>query len=208
MMRVDESLRERYLANAPVPKLHIGGGVRRLDGWLNTDIELLPGVMQMDATQPFPFVDAVFNYVFTEHMIEHLPFEGAVLMLNECHRVIKTGGVIRVTTPNLHSFVGLYGKTLSHLQHDYMNWFCKVVLSPDCAATPANAINAMFRQWGHQFIYDEDTLTNALRKAGFGEIRRYSLMQSEQQELRNLENVERYPEGFLDFESLALEARK
>jgi hypothetical protein len=34
------------------------------------------------------------------------------------------------------------------------------------------------------------------------------LMQSEQQELRNLENVERYPEGFLDFESLSLEARK
>jgi predicted SAM-dependent methyltransferase len=207
MLRIDEKLRETYLRNAIVRKLHIGGGPRCLDGWLNTDIALAAGVVRMDAIQPFPFADAVFDYVFTEHMIEHVAFDGAMLMLRECYRVLKAGGTIRVTTPNLASIVGLYCRTLSQEQQNYLSWFCNTFLF-DYAATPANAINAMFRMWGHQFIYDEETLADALLKAGFGEISRHSLMQSAHQELRNLENVERYPEGLLEFESLALEAQK
>jgi hypothetical protein len=66
----------------------------------------------------------------------------------------------------------------------------------------------MFRLWGHQFIYDEETLADMFGKVGFAEISRHPLMQSEHRELQNLENVERYPDGLLEFESLALEARK
>ena len=40
-----------YLQKTTNPKLHIGGGWRLLDGSLNTDLELIPDVMQMDATQ-------------------------------------------------------------------------------------------------------------------------------------------------------------
>ena len=47
-----------------------------------------------------------------------------------------------------------------------------------------------------------------LKKVGFGEISRHPLMQSEYPDLQNLENVKRYPEGLLEFESLVLEARK
>jgi len=208
MLRADNDMCEKYLASAPVTKLHVGGGPRCLAGWLNTDIALFPGVMQMDAGQPFPFSDAVFDYVFTEHMIEHVSVESAMLMLRECYRVLKNGGVIRVTTPNLAAILGLYDKNLSELQQNYLNWFCKTFLPPDRASTPAHAVNAMFRMWGHQHIYDEETLTDALLKTGFGEVRRQSLMQSECPELRNLENVARYPESLLEFESIALEARK
>src|SRR5882724_8198344 len=55
MMRSDERLRNDYLHIAAKPKLNVGGGWRLLDGWLNTDIEIIPDVMRMDATQPFPF---------------------------------------------------------------------------------------------------------------------------------------------------------
>jgi|SRR6516162_4716974 predicted SAM-dependent methyltransferase len=208
MLRIDDNLREEYLATTTVPKLHIGGGLHCLDGWLNTDVALLPGVVQLDATQPFPFAEAAFDYVFAEHMIEHVSFEGAMFMLRECYRVMKTGAVIRVTTPNLAAIVGLYSEHLSQLQRSYLGWFCKAHLGPDCPATPARAVNAMFRLWGHQFIYDEETLADMFRKVGFGEISRCPLMQSEHRELQNLENVKRYPKGLLDFESLALEARK
>jgi len=207
MIGIDEGIRERYLASVTVPKLHIGGGPRHLDGWLNADIALLPGVLQMDATRPFPFADGTFDYVFTEHMIEHIPFEAAIWMLRECHRVLKSGGIIRVTTPNLAAIVGLYGNNQTQRQQDYLHWFCQTFL-PDRPITPANAINAMFRQWGHQFVYDEGTLSSALSVAGFAGACRYELMQSGHQELTNLENVGRYPAGLLDFESIALEARR
>lgn len=206
--RVDEQLRLNYLSNASIRKLHVGSGPRCLPGWLNTDIAPSAGVMQMDATRPFPFVDAEFDYIFTEHMIEHIPFDDATYMLRECYRVLKQGGAIRVTTPDLASLVGLYGENLSELQQRYLDWFCKNALPQGHGATPANAINAMFRLWGHQYIYDENALTDALRKVGFIAIERVPLMRSGHSELENLENVERYPEGFLELESLALEALK
>ena len=78
LVHIDGNLRKEYLAIAKVTKLHIGGGPRRLDGWLNTDVALLPGVVQMDATQPFPFAEAVFDYVFSEHMIEHVSLEDEI----------------------------------------------------------------------------------------------------------------------------------
>lgn len=207
LCRVDHHLCQRYLAGAGIRKLHIGGGPRLLDGWLNTDIALLPGVFQMDATLPFPFPDEVFDYVFTEHMIEHVPFASSLNMLRECHRVLKGGGFIRVTTPNLAAVVGLYNDDGSQTQREYLTWFCKTFV-PERPASRANAINAMFRMWGHQYIYDESALADALKQIGFSDVCRSSLMQSRQADLRNLENVDRYPTGLLEFESISLEARK
>jgi hypothetical protein len=44
--------------------------------------------------------------------------------------------------------------------------------------------------------------------AGFSSVKRRRLGDSDNPDLRNLENQQRYPEGLLDFESIALEARK
>ncbi len=208
IFRTDQRLSDTYLAANSGPKLHIGGGEHRLDGWLNTDIELIPDVMVMDATKPFPFADNTIQFVYTEHMIEHVSREGALRMLRECHRVMRDGGVIRVTTPNLATLLGLYSSALSDTQRGYVSWFCQTFLAPDVTPSAVSVINAHFRMWGHEFVYDEPTLTNALHDAGFKSVRRRCLTESDHAALRDLENVERYPAGLLDFESIALEAVK
>ena len=204
----DGRLRDDYLRSAEVAKLHIGGGPRLLPGWLNADIAIVPGVVRMDATQPFPFQDAAFEYCYTEHMIEHVSYEGGERMLRECRRVLRDGGVLRVTTPDLAALVALCGEKLSELQEQYLAWFCRECLPAGRPVTPANVFDGMFRLWGHTFIYDEATLTDSLRRAGFRDIQRCRLLESVHPHLRNLENIERYPEGFLELESFVLEARK
>lgn len=207
VLRSDERLRNAYLHKTTKPKLHIGGGWCRLDGWLNTDIELIPDVMRMDATEPFPFRDKTFQYVYTEHMIEHVPYQKGVHMLQECYRVLRDGGIIRVITPDLAAIVGLYQGKLSPDQQEYLLWFCRTFVheSPPDAVF---AINAMFRQWGHQFIYDEKTLTDSMQAAGFRSVERCALGESRHLELRNMDNQQRYPEGLLNFESVAVEGIK
>jgi hypothetical protein len=64
------------------------------------------------------------------------------------------------------------------------------------------------RDWGHCFIYDEKTLNKSLTKAGFINIKRCKLQQSDLIELSGLENEDRMPEGFLGFETLTLEGEK
>jgi predicted SAM-dependent methyltransferase len=207
ILRSDERLRNDYLHNTAKPKLHIGGGWHRLDGWLNTDIELIPDVMRMDATQRFPFADRTFYFVYTEHMIEHVAYQKAVYMLRECHRVMQEGGVIRVVTPDLAAIVGLYGGKLCADQQEYLSWFCQT-FAQECPPSPVSAINAMFRQWGHQFIYDEKTLADSMLAAGFGSIERCALGESRHLDLQHMENQQRYPKGLLNFESVALEGLK
>ncbi len=208
LARTDAQIAQRYFAAHAEPKFHIGGGPRMLDGWLNADLSAPPGVLQMDATQPFPFEDRTFKFLFTEHMIEHVPYDGGLAMLRECHRVLQDGGAIRVVTPDLASLAALCGPERSDLQTRYLKWFSDACVPPVASATAAAVLNAHFRLWGHEFLYDEETLAGLLRQAGFRDIRRYALMESPHSAFQNLENVERYPEGFLELESLALEARK
>ena len=207
ILRSDVRLKDDYLRTATNPKLDIGGGWQLLAGWLNIDIETIPGVMRMDATRRFPFADETFQYVYCEHMIEHVPHEKGTYMLRECYRVMRRGGVIRVITPNLSAILGLYSPVLSAEQERYLQWFCQT-FTPDRPPSASSAINAMFRLWGHQFIYDEQTLADAMRTAGFNSVARYPISHSNHPELQNLANESRYPEGLLNFESVTLEGIK
>ena len=201
LMRTNEAHRDAYLRQAPSPRLQIGGGTNLLEGWLNTDLGLAPGVMTMDATRPFPFV-------FTEHMIEHVPFDAGAAMLRECYRVLQPGGVLRVVTPDLAAIVSLYAGDRTSVQQKYLTWFYDAFLPPEHPRTPTMAVNAMFRLWGHQFLYDEAALTGAMRAAGFRDIARQELGKSRHVELQGLEHTGRYPDDLLAFESVALEGRK
>jgi predicted SAM-dependent methyltransferase len=207
ILRSDVRLKNGYLRTTTNPKLHIGGGWQLLEGWLNTDIATIPGVMWMDATRQFPFADETFHYVYTEHMIEHVPHDKGGYMLRECYRAMRRGGVIRVITPNLSAILGLYGPGLSAEQDRYLQWFCQT-FTPERPPSAASAINAMFRLWGHQFIYDEQMLADAMRSAGFKSVTQYPISHSDHPELRDLVNERRYPEGLLNFESVTLEGIK
>lgn len=208
LTRIDQKLCERYLESTREPKLQIGGGWHRLDGWLNTDLGLLQDIVRMDATKPFPFAAETFAYVYTEHMIEHVPYEQGVFMLRECHRVMRRGGTIRVVTPDLAAITGLLDTELDDIQRAYVAWFGRAFLPDRAEPTPAHVVNAFLQMWGHQFVYDEATLTRALQEAGFASVRRPRLHESEHAPLRGLENIARYPPGLLEFESVALEAVK
>jgi predicted SAM-dependent methyltransferase len=120
--------------------------------------------MWMDAARQFPFAGETFHYVYSEHMIEHVSYEKGSHMLRECYRVMRRGGVIRIVTPNLSAILGLFGPELSAEEDRYLQWFCHT-FAPVRPTTAASAINAMFRLWGHQFIYDEPTLIGAILRA-------------------------------------------
>jgi predicted SAM-dependent methyltransferase len=207
--RTDKAIIGRYLSTRVIRKLHIGCGDHLLEGWLNAD--LFPrsaDVLHLDSTEPFPFDDEQLDYIFSEHMIEHISYAQGLQMLSECHRVLKKNGRIRISTPSLAFLIDLYRANESGLQAEYIRWATgQFVKSAPCSHATF-VINNFVRDWGHQFIYDEEILSASLRTAGFSEITRHELNQSEHEALRNLENEERMPQGFLRLETMTLEATK
>lgn len=55
-----------------------------------------------DVTKPLPFADRSYDYVFAGEVIEHILDTKS--FLNEMHRVLKPGGFLVITTPNLARF--------------------------------------------------------------------------------------------------------
>jgi len=202
---------DSYLSSNAVPRLHIGCGANLLPGWLNSDFPARsPEVLELDATATFPFQTGTFSYVFSEHMIEHVPYAGGAAMLKESHRVLKPGGKIRISTPDLKFLMDLYlaGDRRTALQNSYIKWATDTFVRNAPGYDPVFVINNFVRDWGHLFIYDEKILRFSLEQAGFTHITRPELNASPDEPLRNLEFEPRLPPGFLRLETMTLEAIK
>jgi len=193
-------------------KLHLGCGYNILEGWLNTDAYTSTSgqVPFLDVTQPFPFEDNSFGYVFSEHQIEHITYIQGLTMLRECFRVLRPGGRIRITTPDLFFLWSLYNPQPGQKDQcdHYVQWSTQHFLPWAPYHSPVFVINNFVRDWGHLFIYDLKTLATSMQIAGFAEIAYHKVGHSGDVMLQNLENVGRMPEGFLQLESMTLEGVK
>ena len=178
----------QYLQSHTVRKLQIGSGPNHIPGWLTTDIVPRSNdVVYLDATQPFPMADGTFDYVFSEHLIEHISWQNGLRMLRECRRVLNPGGIVRIATPDLAVMLGLYREDRDALADRYIEWITDRFL-PDIEMYKASfVINNAFRNWGHQFLYDEELLEMAMRQAGFTDIVRFAPGESAHTDLRGIE---------------------
>lgn len=200
---------QKYLESQEVKKLHVGCGRNIIDSWLNCDLSpYTKEVAKLDVTKPFPFEKNTFDFVLSEHMIEHIDYKHGSHMLQECYRVLKNDWKIRVSTPNFQFLMKLYTDRNKDIHNEYIRWTTKEFIPEAPYNSPMFVINNFVRDWGHKFIYDEFTLYNLLKANGFSNIKKCSLNESEENVFRNLENELRMPPGFLKLETFTLEATK
>jgi len=202
---------DRYLKEHPVPKLHLGAGRNLLPGWLNTDFEpRQKGVVYVDALDPLPLADGSFRYVFSEHLIEHLDFRAGQRFLRECHRVLAPGGCIRIATPDLKALFGLLAPGLLPMQDRYAKWIIDNFIPYAFRYEPSFVINNAMRNYGHKFLYDEETLVRALEAAGFVSVTRCQPGESADPFLHGIECHGRdiHDEEINRFETMVFEASR
>ena len=196
---------EEYLAAHSVAKIQLGCGGNFLSGWLNTDITLYSNdAVYLDLTKKFPIQDSVFDYVYSEHTIEHLSYWQGAHMLQESYRILKPGGKIRISCPDLQFLINMYTNPTSldqeYIQSELPTW------APYSSAI--FVINNYVRDWGHQFIHDKTSLSFLLKAAGFENITEHQVRESNDPNLQNLEIVNRMKPGFLQLETMTLEGVK
>jgi predicted SAM-dependent methyltransferase len=211
-----------YFAKSKIRKLQLGAGSNGLNGWLNSEafvpssfthsLKVAREYIFLDVCQPFPFEDNSVEYIFHEHVIEHINYHQGQSMLQECFRILKPGGWMRIATPNLQVLVGLYGRQSSVDDKLYLSEYVRFnsgVWSSDLSHVSNNqavfVLNHALRAWGHQFIYDYQTLSDAVGSAGFINISREEPQKSCDSHLANLE----YRKDLVGiYDALVVEAQK
>jgi predicted SAM-dependent methyltransferase len=213
LRRARLALRRRPLIRrqlrAGIRNLQLGCGETPLDGWLNTDARPLgPAIAYLDVSERFPFPDATFDGVYSEHLIEHLSYEDGGAMLAECHRVLRPGGILRTATPDLSALVGLCTADKDELQERYLRRFIDRMDLPKIYRGSV-VLNTFLRSWGHRFVYDAETLAEQLALAGFTDVVRCPVGESAHAALRKIERHDLViGEEMNRFETMVLEARR
>ncbi len=187
--------------------IHLGCGPNVMPNWLNFDYApALPNVLHFDARQKIPLESNTVDYIFCEHMIEHIDAKSGINLISECYRTLKAGGVLRLSTPDLNKICELLNAS-TELHRKYIEWSSLTFL-PEYPVRAEFVVNNYFRAWGHVFLYSEKLLFELLQSAGFSHIKVCEINCSKYDKLKNLENSSRMPDGFLQFESVIFEAKK
>lgn len=61
-----------------------------------------------DLKYGIPFRDSSVDFIFSSHVLHHLYREDALALIREAVRVLKPGGTIRITVPDLEVIVAMY----------------------------------------------------------------------------------------------------
>ena len=107
-----KKLIKQYLSSQGFKGLHVGCGPFKIDGWQNTDC-LYPRLFfrglssnekeidfHLDISKELPYPTSSLDAIFAEEVIEHISQRDAEKFLGEASRVLKVGGVLRLTTPD------------------------------------------------------------------------------------------------------------
>jgi predicted SAM-dependent methyltransferase len=164
----------------------------------------------MDATDRFPLPSESFDYIFSEHLIEHISYAAGNSMLSESFRVLKQGGKVRISTPDLAVLLAIYTEAPSTMRDRYVEWVISNFVPDAVVRRECFVINNAFRNWGHTFIYDHATLEHLILTVGFEDIRWFAPHESDDPHLRGIETHGQLinDEEINRFEVMILEATK
>ncbi|WP_217577333.1 methyltransferase domain-containing protein [Mesorhizobium sp. GbtcB19] len=137
---------------APRVKLNFGCGTNRLEGWQNFDAEI-------DIEKPLPFADGSADFIYAEHVVEHVDYHAGLRFLAECRRVLKPGGVIRIAVPSLENI-------WKRGDQAYFDFARKWAPSAD----RRGAMHAIIHAHGHKAIWTQSLLEACLYFAGFDDV--------------------------------------
>lgn len=152
-------------------KINLGCGNNYLDGWQNHDADV-------DITVRLPFADDSAQFIFAEHVVEHVTYDHALGFFRECRRVLRPGGVIRIAVPSIE-----------RIWREADDAYVRFVHSNGWAPTPdkRGAILAILNCHGHKAPWTASLLEVSLYLAGFDDVKARDPGLSDHPELRGVE---------------------
>jgi len=129
------------------------------------------GIVHADVRRGLPYKDATVRYIYSSHMIEHMPRWQGLALVKECRRVLMPDGVLRLATPDLAQVVDAYRGGVkggaATAADAFMGGLGTFIEQP--GSRLQRLLQRLFVA-PHQWLYDEQSLTLLLEEAGFFDV--------------------------------------
>jgi SAM-dependent methyltransferase len=171
----------RFFYRPPLPKnldgsvnLHLGCGNVNDPRFIN--IDLVPAahihyVRRIDDLSPFS--DKSVDFIYASHCLEHIPYLRVPTVLSEWYRVLKDGGILRLSVPDFDLLLNIYCES-----------------GKDIEAIIMPLLGGQDSKYNIHFsVFTEASLNSSLKKAGFKEIRKWDSDGSSLTSLSDLSSV-------------------
>ena len=151
-------------------KLHLGCGKRYLPGYIHVDLDFEPHIdyPNTDIRNLKNFSSDSVSEIYTCGTFEYFEYKDAVPVLKEWLRVLKPGGILRISVPNFESIVDVYLQNNKNIEGEgilgplYGRW--------EIGSPSNNKKKVLY----HKMVYDYNLLSKTLALAGFRNIKKYN----------------------------------
>jgi predicted SAM-dependent methyltransferase len=125
-----------------------------------------------DLSYSVPFADNTIHLVFSSHFLEHLAKSDGSNFIGEIYRVLKPGGRVRLSVPDLHYALSLYAcGEKERMLEDYFF---------------VDSQGSYYAR--HKYMYDFDSIKMLFTEKGFTEIEKYEFHQGKLPDIELLDN--------------------
>ena len=145
----------------PFAKLHLGCGVKQLSGYYHVDALDYPHVDHIGPVDKLDFIpNDTVEHIYACHLLEHFGRKEFMDVLREWNRVLAPGGTLRLAVPDYEACARLYvnGKLDGGL--------------PTILGLMMGGQRDEYDF--HKMVFDESSLTDYLKQAGFSDVRRWN----------------------------------
>lgn len=188
-------------------KLNLGSGPVQPVGWVNVDgsirariasklswldqmmvrlgvwppTEFSSATVNADLLKPLPWTEGSAQHVYLGEVLEHFTPQDGERLLRECHRVLASGGILRLRVPDnvqfwrnyVREFDEAYAKPRAQWTENHSRWV-EMFFHDICVK------RTMFVSYGHfhKWMYDEISLIRLLERVGFTNVARRAFQES------------------------------
>ncbi len=209
--------------------IQYGCGPSCPDGWVNFDasptlrLQKLPLVGGMfrrppiifsekarygDIVKGLPCPDESAEGIYASHVLEHLALADFWTALQNTFRLLKPGGIFRLVVPDLEIRARRYLQHLESGDPEASSWFMNATMLGVERRKPGLGALArtLFGNSAHLWMWDEKSMSAALQKVGFANVRRCALFDCRDPAFRAVEDPGRFHDEQYRLDECAMEA--
>jgi|TARA_R110000851_G_scaffold170756_1_gene317125 predicted SAM-dependent methyltransferase len=148
-------------------KLHLGCGPVNIPGFYNIDLSDHPHIhLKADIKKLPMFENESVELIYVSAVFQYFDRQEGLECLEEWYRILKKGGVLRISTVDFDKLIEVYKKTNTNLSYIIGPLYGKMNVF-DSQGQPIEKIY-------HKTVYNRDEMALILKQCGYTKIENYN----------------------------------